>query len=323
MASVWGDRIDACVVPSPPVNSRHKRRSCDETMTSKALRRRYGRSPRSKTMNNRRARFRRSVRRVLPRCGRGAVSLVDYGADAGPSPIHFGDAARRHAVRALAAAPPAGRREGAPLRAVAATGLGPRKPRRACSRSGRTFRRSWRARPRPRSGQSHRHRDRGGARFRHRPPRHHARLSVRARSDLQGAGKDHANSSRHPEVRAQRASKDATADGASSRLPFQARATRGHLRVTRDGLHILDLGTGIGRARDRRRARLRRRVLATDIDAERSASRAPTAGSTVPAHWSIVQADGVARHAPVRARAVRSDLRQYLCSGRCSASPPR
>ena len=47
--------------------------------------------------------------------------------------------------------------------------------------AGRALRRAWRARSRPHPAQPHRHRDRSGARLRHRPSRHHARLPAGAR----------------------------------------------------------------------------------------------------------------------------------------------
>ena len=47
----------------------------------------------------------------------------------------------------------------------------------------RPLHRSRRARPRPHSRQPHRHRDRGGARLRHRPSRHDPRLPAGARPD--------------------------------------------------------------------------------------------------------------------------------------------
>ena len=70
---------------------------------------------------------------------------------------------------------------------VAAQGLGAREPRRPGAGRGRPFCRARRPRPRPRPGQPDRHRDRGGARLRHRPSRHHARLPARARWALQVA----------------------------------------------------------------------------------------------------------------------------------------
>ena len=53
-----------------------------------------------------------------------------------------------------------------------------------CRPSRPAFRCARRARSRPGRAQPHRHRDRSGARLRHRPSRHHARLSVGARPVL-------------------------------------------------------------------------------------------------------------------------------------------
>ena len=61
---------------------------------------------------------------------------------------------------------------------------------------GRALRRAWRARPRARRRQPHRHRDRGGARLRHRPSRHHARLPAGARRLRQGAARPRARARR-------------------------------------------------------------------------------------------------------------------------------
>ena len=73
--------------------------------------------------------------------------------------------------------------------------------------------------------------------------------------------------------------------------------------MRKDGLHILDLGTGSGVLAIAAARALRQRVLATDIDPEavrvaRANARLNRAGDLV----QIVRADGVDRHA-IRARA--------------------
>ncbi len=106
----------------------------------------------------------------------------------------------------------------------------------------------------------------------------------------------------HPEVRPKAASKDAGHRAGAS--PFEARSTGAeHLRVRKDGLHILDLGTGSGVLAIAAARALRQRVLATDIDPEavrvaRANARLNRAGDLV----QIVRADGVDRHV-IRARA--------------------
>jgi ribosomal protein L11 methyltransferase len=95
--------------------------------------------------------------------------------------------------------------------------------------------------------------------------------------------------SRHPEVRAKRASKDAR-PGPS---PFEGRAARGHLRVTGNRF-ILDVGTGSGVLAIAAARTLQARVLATDIDAfavktARTNARHNRAGNLL----SVVLADGV------------------------------
>jgi ribosomal protein L11 methyltransferase len=105
-----------------------------------------------------------------------------------------------------------------------------------------------------------------------------------------------------PEVRAPRASKDAGRGVQASTLrgsPLRAE----HLRVRRDGLRILDLGTGSGVLAIAAARALRQHVLATDIDPEavrvaRANARLNRAGDLV----QIVRADGVDRHA-IKARA--------------------
>ena len=76
----------------------------------------------------------------------------------------------------------AGDRQRAALRTHRRQGLGAGEPRRTAADHGWALLRAWRARPRPRAGQPNRHRDRGGARLRHRPSWHDARLPARARS---------------------------------------------------------------------------------------------------------------------------------------------
>ena len=104
---------------------------------------------------------------------------------------------------------------------------------------------------------------------------------------------------RHPEVRAQRASKG---DGPSaSAASFEARASREHLRMT--GSRILDLGTGSGVLAIATARALRRHVLATDVDAEavsiaRENARRNRAGGLI----EVVRANGAARRC-VRAQA--------------------
>jgi ribosomal protein L11 methyltransferase len=102
--------------------------------------------------------------------------------------------------------------------------------------------------------------------------------------------------SRHPEVPAKRASKDAR----PGPPPFEDRATRGHLRVT-GNKRILDVGTGSGVLAIAAARALRARVLATDIDpfavkTARGNGEHNRAGNLL---W-VLQADGV------DARAIRA-----------------
>ena len=73
------------------------------------------------------------------------------------------------------------------IRAGRGSRLGGAKPRRPAAGARRPLHRAWRARPRPRRAKRHRHRDRGGARLRHRPSRHHARLPAGARRSGEAA----------------------------------------------------------------------------------------------------------------------------------------
>ena len=68
---------------------------------------------------------------------------------------------------------------------VAAKDWVAREPRRTEAGRGRPLHRARRARPRRHCAQPHRHRDRSGARLRHRPSRHHARLPAGARPPVQ------------------------------------------------------------------------------------------------------------------------------------------
>ena len=135
-----------------------------------------------------------------------------------------------------------------------------------------------------------RHRDRGGARVRHRPSRHHPRLPARARPALQIDEQAHAHT---PASR-----------------PEEERG-------------ILDLGTGSGVLAIAAARALRRRVLATDIDpaavrAARANARLNRAGAMV----EVVNADGVAaRRSPGARRSISSS--PTSCSDRCSAWPRR
>jgi ribosomal protein L11 methyltransferase len=100
---------------------------------------------------------------------------------------------------------------------------------------------------------------------------------------------------RHPEVRAQRASKDAGPNARAVALRGSAFHAE-HLRVTGEGLHILDLGTGSGVLAIAAARALRQRVLATDIDGEavrvaRANARLNRAGDLV----NFVTAPGVNR----------------------------
>jgi ribosomal protein L11 methyltransferase len=96
---------------------------------------------------------------------------------------------------------------------------------------------------------------------------------------------------RHLEVRAKRASKDRRP------TPFEGRAARGHLRVTKSA-RVLDLGTGSGVLAIAAARALRRRVIATDIDAgavrvAHANARLNRAGGLI----EVVKADGVTARA--------------------------
>jgi ribosomal protein L11 methyltransferase len=102
---------------------------------------------------------------------------------------------------------------------------------------------------------------------------------------------------RHPEVRAQRASKDAGPSARAVALRGSAQSAE-HLRMTERRLRILDLGTGSGVLAIAAARALRQRVLATDIDPEavrvaRANARLNRVGDLV----QFVHADGVDRHA--------------------------
>jgi ribosomal protein L11 methyltransferase len=106
------------------------------------------------------------------------------------------------------------------------------------------------------------------------------------------SGKDRPTAGRHPEVRAKRASKD-VGHNPRATLRGSARCAE-HLRVTRIP-RILDLGTGSGVLAIAAARSLRRRVLATDIDAlavriARDNARLNRAGALM----SVGRADGVA-----------------------------
>ena len=107
---------------------------------------------------------------------------------------------------------------------------------------------------------------------------------------------------RHPEARANRASKDA---GPSARaVALRASAQRAaHLRVTERKLRIFDLGTGSGVLAIAAARTLRTRVLATDIDGEavrvaRANARLNRTGDLV----RFIKAPGVGRR-EIRERA--------------------
>ena len=124
-----------------------------------------------------------------------------------------------------------------------------------------------------------RHRDRGGARVRHRPSRHHPRLPARARPALQIDEQAHAHA---PASRRQRSA------------------------------GILDLGTGSGVLAVAAARALRRRVLATDIDptavrAARANARLNRAGTMI----EVVKAEGVSAGKIRRRAPFRSCLRQH------------
>jgi ribosomal protein L11 methyltransferase len=106
------------------------------------------------------------------------------------------------------------------------------------------------------------------------------------------------STSRHPDARVKRASKDARPRPS----PFEGRAGRSHLRVT-GNRRVLDVGTGSGVLAIAAARALRRPVLATDIDAfavqtARANIRRNRAGDLVAA----LRADGVGERA-IRARA--------------------
>ena len=109
-------------------------------------------------------------------------------------------------------------------------------------------------------------------------------------------GKRQAIVHRHPEVRAQRASKDVGPSAGAVALRGSALRAE-HLRV-KGGLHILDLGTGSGVLAIAAARALRQRVLATDIDGEavrvaRANARLNRTGDLV----RFVRASGVGRRA--------------------------
>ncbi len=95
--------------------------------------------------------------------------------------IHFRAPPDETAVRALAALA-AGETIAAALsvRTSRAGRLGGGKSCRLAAGRGRALRGAWRARSRACRGKPHRHRDRGGARLRHRASRHHARMPAGA-----------------------------------------------------------------------------------------------------------------------------------------------
>jgi ribosomal protein L11 methyltransferase len=100
--------------------------------------------------------------------------------------------------------------------------------------------------------------------------------------------------SRHLEVRVKRASKDVRPP---PQPPFEGRAARGPLRVTKK-THVLDVGTGSGVLAIAAARALHVRVLATDIDAgavraARDNIRANRAGGFV----AVVEADGLGAQA--------------------------
>jgi len=127
---------------------------------------------------------------------------------------------------------------------------------------------------------------------------------------------------RHPEARAKRASTDA-GRGFRAVTPAEIGLTRfrnssaksatadlvgsspcaGHVRVTGHRPRILDLGTGSGVLAIAAARALRRRVLATDLDAEAvRVARANTGLNGVASLIEVAKADGVASQS-VRARA--------------------
>ena len=137
--------------------------------------------------------------------------------------------------------------------------------------------------------QPHRHRDRSGARLRHRPPRHDARLPAGARCGLQIDAQAHAHT---PASRRKRAR---ILDSARARGVLAIAAARALQRA---------------RAGDRHR-RLRR---------EQPRAAMPSynrAGSLL----SVVMADGVGARDDPRARALRPRLRQYSARAAANASP--
>ena len=96
---------------------------------------------------------------------------------------------------------------------------------------------------------------------------------------------------RHPEVRAQRASKDAGPGARAVALRGSALRAE-HLRVT--GLRILDVGTGSGVLAIAAAQALHQRVLATDIDASAvRVARVNAAFNRAGSFVEIITADGV------------------------------